>query len=210
MIPITRPIATSSDLLLPRHADPRHDRAKPSPRYETSLQEERSHLDPDRFSTTSSNRIPRGPPKRVESEKVCFLIGPQTGGASESRSHLCFYMSRKMRMSNSLSVVGARGHSRSKCRCAFFSTLSEVSNKDPSTELRGRSTKNEKQASLGRRQYFMTASPIPSFIRTYLLAMQAELPKVSVREIQVKQVDRNIAHLRANQEIVSVAGSGGG
>ena len=38
---------------------------------------------------------------------------------------------------------------------------------------------------------------------------QAELPKVSVREIQVKQVDRNIAHLRANQEIVSVAGSGG-
>lgn len=40
------------------------------PRYETSLQEERSHIDPDRFSTTSSNRIPRGPPKRVESEKV--------------------------------------------------------------------------------------------------------------------------------------------
>lgn len=38
---------------------------------------------------------------------------------------------------------------------------------------------------------------------------QAELPKVSVREIQVKQVDRNIAHLRANQEIVSVGGSGG-
>eukprot|EP00752_Nemacystus_decipiens_P006554 g5901.t1 len=76
-------------------------------KYETSLQEERSHLDPDRFSTTSSNRIPRGPPKRVESEKT-------------------------------------------------------------------------------------------------------ELPKVSVREIQVKQVDRNIAHLRANQEIVSLAGSGGG
>eukprot|EP00903_Cladosiphon_okamuranus_P019641 g18059.t1 len=76
-------------------------------KYEMSLQEERSHLDPDRFSTTSSNRIPRGPPKRVESEKT-------------------------------------------------------------------------------------------------------ELPKVSVREIQVKQVDRNIAHLRANQEIVSVAGSGGG
>ncbi|CAM9879604.1 unnamed protein product [Scytosiphon promiscuus] len=76
-------------------------------KYETSLQEERSHQDPDRFSTTSSTRIPRGPPKRVESEKV-------------------------------------------------------------------------------------------------------ELPKVSVREIQVKQVDRNIAHLRANQEIASGAGSGGG
>lgn len=42
-------------------------------RYETSLQDERSNQDPDRFSTTSSNRIPRGPPKRVESEKVLFL-----------------------------------------------------------------------------------------------------------------------------------------
>ncbi|CAN0294858.1 unnamed protein product [Ectocarpus sp. 6 AP-2014] len=76
-------------------------------KYETCLQEERSHPDPDRFSTTSSSRIPRGPPKRVESEKV-------------------------------------------------------------------------------------------------------ELPKVSVREIQVKQVDRNIAHLRANQDMASGAGSGGG
>ncbi|CAM9249165.1 unnamed protein product, partial [Hapterophycus canaliculatus] len=76
-------------------------------KYEMSLQEERSHQDPERFSTTSSTRIPRGPPKRVESEKI-------------------------------------------------------------------------------------------------------ELPKVSVREIQVKQVDRNIAHLRVNQEIASGAGSGGG
>ncbi|CBJ30288.1 conserved unknown protein [Ectocarpus siliculosus] len=39
---------------------------------------------------------------------------------------------------------------------------------------------------------------------------QVELPKVSVREIQVKQVDRNIAHLRANQDMASGAGSGGG
>ncbi|CAN0221657.1 unnamed protein product, partial [Discosporangium mesarthrocarpum] len=65
--------------------------------YEALLQEERSHADPERFSTTSSNRLPRGPPKRMDSAQV-------------------------------------------------------------------------------------------------------ELPKVSVREIQVKQVDRNIAHLRANQD----------
>lgn len=32
---------------------------------------------------------------------------------------------------------------------------------------------------------------------------------MSVREIQVKQVDRNIAHLRVNQGIASTVGNGG-
>ncbi|CAM9753250.1 unnamed protein product [Ascophyllum nodosum] len=76
-------------------------------KYESSLQEERSQTDTDRFSLTSSIRLPRGPPKRVRSENV-------------------------------------------------------------------------------------------------------EVPKVAVREIQVKQVDRNIAYLRANQDMTSAAGHGGG
>ncbi|CAM9800833.1 unnamed protein product, partial [Laminaria digitata] len=76
-------------------------------KYEASLQEERSHADTDRFSSVSTNKIPRAPPKRVDNEKV-------------------------------------------------------------------------------------------------------ELPKVSVREIQVKQVDRNIAHLSVNHDAASVGGTGGG
>lgn len=39
-------------------------------RYEASLQEERSHADTDRFSSVSTNKIPRAPPKRVDNEKV--------------------------------------------------------------------------------------------------------------------------------------------
>lgn len=39
-------------------------------RYEASLQEERSYADVDRFRTSSSTRIPRGPTKRVEDEQV--------------------------------------------------------------------------------------------------------------------------------------------
>ena len=38
---------------------------------------------------------------------------------------------------------------------------------------------------------------------------KVELPKVSVREIQVKQVDRNIAHLSVNHDAASVGGNGG-
>ena len=43
-------------------------------RYESSLQEERSQTDTDRFSLTSSIRLPRGPPKRVRSENVILLL----------------------------------------------------------------------------------------------------------------------------------------